>query len=83
MPGDFLLRVPYPAPFEYPTLKAARKFFPIKFNRLYLAGKSPKSPALERNGAREPIFAENARSRPPREFENPRETTGISKPTQG
>jgi hypothetical protein len=55
--SEFLGRVPHPPPFEYPTVKAARKFFPLNFNGLYLAGKSFKSPALERTGAREPIFA--------------------------
>jgi hypothetical protein len=69
--GDFLPAVTQAPPLEPTTPKAEREILSIYYNYLHLAGKSLKSPALERIGPGERIFAEYSVTAP---------ATRISKP---
>lgn len=56
--SDFLPAVTQYPPWKSPTPKADHEIFSSNYNYLYLAEKSLKSPAVERNGPGEGIFVE-------------------------
>ena len=75
--SDFPLPVTIDPPFKFPTHGGTRENLSSRSNYLRLAGKSLKSPAMERIGTEERIFAEYSVTAPATRISKPLRKHGI------